>query len=97
MIGKAKLVSNSKTLHFLFPNLLMPMDGLHTLTYFYHNTSESSDKYMELIKLSLEIMGKDSEENWKKCLGNGDKWWNTTVPKMIDNAIILLTPNRQEP
>ena len=92
MESDARLVSNSKTLHFLFPNLLIPMDGLHTLTYFYRNTDEPEGRYMELIKVSfdiLEIMSKDSGGSWRKYLGIE---WNTTVPKMIDNAITLLTP-----
>ncbi len=85
MKGKAKLVSNSKLLHFLFPEKLMPMDGKHTLHYFYGNASESVNKYLEIIELSFEIMF--IPENWQKYL-SGDR--NTTVPKMIDNAIILL-------
>ena len=85
METKAKLVSNSKVLHFLFPDLLMPMDRKNTLTYFYGNDSESVNKYIEIIIFSFEVMKKP--ENWNKFLDNG---WNTTIPKMIDNAIILL-------
>lgn len=80
-----KLVSNSKLLHFLFPKLFMPMDGMNTLSYFYGNTGESLNKYIEIIKLSYEIISRP--ENWENYLDNN---WNTTVPKMIDNAIILL-------
>ena len=80
-----KLVSNSKLLHFLFPSLLMPMDRANTFSSSYGNTNESINKYIEIIKFSFEIM--NMPENWKDYLDNG---WNTTVPKMIDNAIILL-------
>lgn len=80
-----KLVSNSKLFHFLFPNLLMPMDRANTLSYFYGNTGESLNKYIEIIKFSLEII--NMPENWENYLDDG---WNSTVPKMIDNAIILL-------
>jgi len=85
MRTNAKLVSNSKLLHFLFPKLLMPMDGANTLCYLYGNTGESLNKYIEIIELSSEIM--NSPENWDNYLDNK---WNITVPKMIDNAIILL-------
>jgi len=85
MKTSARLVSNSKVLHFLFPNLLMPMDRENTLTYFYGNKSESVYKYIEIIELSFEIMKK--LENWNDFLDNE---WNATVPKIIDNAIILL-------
>ena len=85
MKTSGKLVSNSKLLHFLFPRLLMPMDRENTLSYFYGNTGESLNKYIEIIKLSSEII--NSPENWDNYLDNK---WNTTVPKTIDNAIILL-------
>jgi len=83
MKTKAKLVSNSKLLHFLFPEKLMPMDGKYTLHYF--NAGESVNKYLEIIEFSFEIMR--MQEDWERYL---DDKWNTTVPKMIDNAIILL-------
>ena len=85
MKTRGKLVSNSKLLHFLLPNMFMPMDRKNTLSYFYGNTGESKNKYIEIIELSYEIMR--MPENWEGYLDNR---WNTTVPKMIDNAIILL-------
>lgn len=85
MKSGGKLVSNSKLLHFLFPNSYMPMDRNNTLSYFYGNTGESPNKYVEIIELSFEIM--NMAENWGTYL---DSNWNRTVPKMIDNAIILL-------
>ena len=85
MITKSQLVSNSKFLHFLFPNILMPMDGLNTLNYLYGNTGESPNKYIEIIRLSYEIMNK--HEIFEKYIDND---WNTSVPKLIDNAIISL-------
>jgi len=85
MNSGGKLVSNSKLLHFLFPNSYMPMDRNNTLWYFYGNTGESPNKYVEIIELSFEIM--NMAGNWSTYL---DSNWNRTVPKMIDNAIILL-------
>jgi hypothetical protein len=84
MKSGGKLVSNSKLLHFLFPNSYMPMDRNNTLWYFYGNTGESPNKYVEIIELSFEIMS--MPEKWDTYLDNN---WNTTVPKMIDNAILL--------
>lgn len=85
MKTNGRLVSNSKLLHFLFPKTLMPMDTIHTLVYFYGNTGESINKYIEIVKLSFEVMALD--EHWERYL---DEQWNTTIPKMIDNAIFLL-------
>jgi len=86
MLSMAKLVANAKLLHFLFPELLMPMDRKHTLSYFYGYTSHQSLwKYLEIVELSFEIMG--LSENWSAYL---DDQWNTTVPKLIDNAVVVL-------
>jgi hypothetical protein len=85
MRTKSKLVSNSKLLHFLFPELLMPMDRKNTLNYFYNNTNDSFPKYLEIIELSFEIAKRNIA--WEKYV---DEEWNSTIPKIIDNAIILL-------
>jgi hypothetical protein len=80
-----RLVSNSKCLHFLFPSVCMPMDRTNTLTYLYGNTGESVNKYIEICQFAFEIM--QSPNNYHQFV---DDQWNTTIPKMIDNAIILL-------
>jgi hypothetical protein len=85
MRSGGRLVSNSKMLHFLFPELLLPMDRSNTLYYFYNHTQESKSKYLEIMDICIEIMHRPV--NWTIHL---DKNWNTTIPKMIDNAIILL-------
>ncbi len=81
-----RLVSNSKCLHFLFPALFMPMDGTNTLQYLFGNTSESASRYLDAIKLSFEIMRKPVP--FDQYL---DDCWNQSVPKLIDNAIIILS------
>ena len=91
METKSKLVSNSKLLHFLFPDLLIPMDGTHTLKYFFGNTSESLNKYCQIIKFSLEIM--KTKIDWDNYF---DDQWNITVPKIVDNAIILIQGERNK-
>jgi hypothetical protein len=80
-----KIVSNSKILHFLFPALLMPIDGENVLDYFYGNAGESYSKYLEVINFQFEVMNR--LKNPESYL---DEKWNTTIPKMIDNAIILI-------
>lgn len=81
----ARLVSNSKLLHFLFPDRCMPMDGTNTLNYFYGNVNESVHKYLEITECLYEIMS--LPEDWSSHL---DDRWNSCVPKMVDNSIILL-------
>lgn len=80
-----RLVSNSKCLHFLFPSLFMPMDGVNTLKYLFNNTNESIDRYLDIIRFQYEVMRQSVQ--FEKYL---DDHWNQSVPKLIDNAIILL-------
>lgn len=80
-----RFVSNSKALHFILPKLLMPMDGQYTLRYFYNNTNESKDKYLAIIRGSFELI-LEMSNNWKCHIDNE---WNRTIPKVLDNAIIL--------
>lgn len=86
METSGRLVSNSKCLHFLFPSLLMPIDKTNTLDYLYGNNYESVKRYLEIIEFSFEIMRSPI-----KFEGYLDDLWNQSVPKMIDNAIILLS------
>lgn len=85
METKGRLVSNSKCLHFLFPKVCMPMDKTNTLQYLYGNSNETINRYLDVIQFSFEIMRHPIP--FEKCLDNN---WNQTIPKIIDNAIILL-------
>ncbi len=87
MVTNQRLVSNSKLLHFLFPDLLMPMDGKNTLLFCYGNTSESIHKYLDILGMSFDIARK--EIDWTTIVVNDDKLWNRSIPKVIDNAILL--------
>ena len=80
-----RLVSNSKCFHFLFPSLCMPMDRVNTLQYLFNNTNESIDRYLDIIRFQFEVMRQSVQ--FEKYL---DDHWNQSVPKLIDNAIILL-------
>jgi hypothetical protein len=85
MESGGKLVSNSKILHFIFPNLCVPMDRKNTLKYFFGNTGESENKFLDIIDFCFDVMR--LPEHWTQYL---DNVWNKTIPKMIDNAILLL-------
>lgn len=91
---KSKLVTFSKTLHFLIPNLFVPIDRRYTLDFFYSNKmvptdSENKKNNEKQIKVFNELFGKFCEMikiyNLKKYIDNK---WNTNIPKIIDNAII---------
>ena len=84
MVTSGRLVSNAKTLHFLFPDVAMPMDGTYTLNGLYGNTGESRQKYVEVMRFCFDVL---------RTIGKVDRHlddgWNTTPPKLVDNAIIM--------
>lgn len=84
MQTNSKLVSNSKMMHYLLPDLVMPMDGQNTLSFFFGNTGESKKKFLEIIECTRCIVNKIDLSRFL----DKDNEWNTSVPKVIDNAII---------
>lgn len=85
MQSNGKLVSNSKALHFVFPDLCPPMDRTNTLQKLYGNTAESRNKFLEVLEFAYDIIG--GLQNPHQYL---DQQWNTTETKIVDNAIILM-------
>lgn len=90
MNSKSKLVGNSKTFHFLLPDLLMPVDRSFTLKFFFGHTNVSNNfksefrKYQVVLRNYIDIILGFNLSN-KDVDGKG---WNTSLPKLIDNAII---------
>jgi hypothetical protein len=85
MKTKGRLVSNSKCLHFLFPEVCPPMDRTNTLQKLYGNTAESPAKFTELLDFSYDVLS--SIANPGQYL---DAQWNTCETKLVDNAIIMI-------
>lgn len=95
MKSKRRIVGVSKTMHFLLPDLIMPVDGKYTMNaLFGYNklsktaTTEFNDLFYILsrfhnIACKFELSLKDCNQGS----------WNTSVPKLIDNAIIGITNN----
>lgn len=98
---KSKIVGVSKTLHFLLPNLIMPIDRTYTMQVMYKSNAYLTNEkeinqfnqiFKEFYKIAikLKLSDKDLEINN----------WNTSVPKLIDNAIIefkkIIDPNKKE-
>lgn len=85
MLSNEKMVANSKVLHYLFPNVLIPIDRTNTILYLYGKGGTSRKRYLEAINFSFDVM--ESNVCWGNYL---DEKWNSTIPKLIDNAIILI-------
>jgi hypothetical protein len=90
MESKSKIVGVSKTLHFLIPKLFPPMDRKYTMNFFYGNSHYSKDKNKEFNTFAV-LLREFYKITQKLKLSTKDVngvLWNTTVPKLIDNAII---------
>lgn len=95
MKSKRRIVGVSKTMHFLLPDLIMPVDGKYTMNaLFGYNklsktaTAEFNDMFYILNRFH-NIACKFELSLSNCCHGE----WNTSVPKLIDNAIIGITNN----
>ncbi|MEM5879335.1 MAG: hypothetical protein QXU74_02470 [Candidatus Aenigmatarchaeota archaeon] len=87
MKTEQQLVGISKTLHHLLPDLVPPIDRKYTLNFFYssqNSTSKDEDKkFGEIFEYFYKICKRIglSSKNLKRE-------WDTSIPKLIDNAII---------
>lgn len=85
---KSKLVAVSKTLHFLLPDLVMPIDTAIVLRSFAkrevpRDAGKQYDLFMKVFRSYLDLTDKLGLQQ-----SNGDgRWWNMSVPKRIDNAL----------
>jgi hypothetical protein len=85
-----KLVAVSKILHFLLPDLVMPVDRAKVLRFLGKKGDVPSDQEKQFTWFK-EVFAKYIELAAQLGLtsNNGDSnWWNISVPKRIDNAII---------
>jgi len=91
MESKSKLVGISKTLHHLLPNLVLPIDRRYTLNFFYEEKFKNSVQIRgDERETFLEIFRSSHYISRKLTLNKKDltDTWDTSIPKLIDNAII---------
>ncbi len=84
---RAKVVTFSKCLHFLLPNLIVPVDRAYTLAFFgKYDIPTESPKQFELYKnLFLAFVELSHKYDLSKYLKNR---WNENIPKVLDNIVI---------
>jgi hypothetical protein len=90
MKSKRRIVGVSKAMHFLLPDLVMPIDSTYTMPYFY-GSNRYSDKAEKEFRNYLDIFTRTHRITNNLKLTNSDVKggeWNTSIPKLIDNAII---------
>jgi len=90
MATKRRIIGVSKTLHFLLPDLVLPIDGSNTMLAFYgYNRYDSSQEkefetFRKIFEKSYDIVKKLNltESDVSGC------GWSCSIPKLIDDAII---------
>ena len=90
METKARIVGVSKAMHFLLPDLVMPIDRKFIIDAFFGCEKYSDDPLIEF-KFFEEIFRKTYKKTNILELKSEDfdgKGWNTSIPKLIDNAVI---------
>ena len=95
MKSKRRIVGVSKTMHFLLPDLIMPVDGKYTMNALFGYNKLSKTATTEFDDL-FYILRRFHDMACKFELSSNDcsqAGWNTSVPKLIDNAIIGITNN----
>lgn len=90
MQSKRQIVGTSKLLHFLLPNLVMPIDGKFTMQFIYgHNkyNPEINSEFKDFKNIFINFYKIIKKFNIHK--GDIDNQsWKASVPKIVDNAII---------
>jgi len=99
--GKLKIVGRSKLLHFLLPNLIMPIDRRYVLSYLGLNEIDRIIEYNQITEVEAfltiqEIIWKFARDHKDKLEKLLDNEWNQTIPKVIDNLIIYYCKKHQD-
>lgn len=94
-----KLIANAKLGHFFFPQWLMPADGENTQRFLYGEdeqgnarVSDSKKRYREINDFSFSVRSTIDASRVAELVDEG---WNTTIPKIIDNAIFYAVESRK--
>jgi hypothetical protein len=90
MKSKRRIVGVSKAMHFLLPHLVMPIDSTYTMPHFY-GSNKYGGKAEKEFRNYLDIFLRTHQITSNLQLTNSDVKggeWNTSIPKLIDNAII---------
>ena len=98
MESNRRIVGVSKTLHFLLPDLIMPIDGKYTLPAFFGRNKFAKTPQKEFMDFWY-IFNESIDITERLELASSDVdgvKWNTSVPKLIDNAIIGLYKSQEK-
>ena len=107
---ESPLVTFAKTMHFLLPDLFMPIDRKYTLQFFYRNPpykdknyglhyltntrEKQKERFFEVFE-QFRQFAREHCEVLKRLVDKKSRWsWN--IPKVIDNIIIAYVKENTE-
>jgi hypothetical protein len=91
MSSKCRIVGVSKTLHFLLPDLIIPIDRNYTLRFYYGKPEVTFSTIKKEINVFKRIFADAFHLVRQLSLSQADvdgQGWNQSIPKLVDNAII---------
>ncbi|AHF80187.1 hypothetical protein [Thermococcus paralvinellae] len=98
---KTKIVGRSKLLHFLLPNLIMPVDWTHTMVHFHFGVTPKNEveRFIKVHRVLSEfVRNEECRQKMEELVRIDEKigGWNQTIPKVIDNLIIYYCKKHQD-
>lgn len=89
-LGEARIVRGSKALHHFLPDLVPPIDRAYTLKFFFHVNTFDQEKeqvcFMAAYPWFRTIAIQCRREVARRL--SADSGWDTSITKVIDNAIV---------
>lgn len=83
----SRLVTFSKAMHFLLPDLFMPIDRRYTLQFFYESTPVDQKACFLQVFEQFRAFAQEHHAVLKEQVDK-TSCWNRNIPKVIDNIII---------
>lgn len=87
--ARTYLVSSSKVLHHVLPQLVPPIDNEYTLSFFLHSVTldgENDESVMATIFPHFNHLGQAQAGFIRESIGHG--YMNTSASKLLDNGIV---------
>ena len=90
-IGNTKIISGTKALHHLLPDLVPPIDRRSTVQFFFKNKNAvqgdatKQSEAFRVMYLHFAMISRTCTDQIGSRLNRG---MNTSIPKVIDNAIV---------
>jgi hypothetical protein len=89
------LVTFSKTMHFILPDLFMPIDRNFTMRFFYQSPPINQKQCFLQVFEQFRLFAQEHYAILKEQVDSNSRW-NRNIPKVIDNIIIAYASEKME-